>query len=63
LPSAITARVAIEAGASGGWYQFVGLQGRVLGIDQFGLSAPAEQVYQTLGLTVDHLKQQLLALI
>lgn len=53
LPEHVTSRVAIEAGASAYWYKFVGLQGKVLGIDRFGESAPAEVVYQALGLTVE----------
>ena len=46
LPKSITARVAIEAGATGMWYRFVGLQGKVIGIDTFGYSAPAIGIYQ-----------------
>jgi transketolase len=46
LPKSITARVAIEAGATSLWYRFVGLQGRVIGIDSFGYSAPAEVIYK-----------------
>lgn len=53
LPAAMALRVAIEAGVSDYWYQFVGLQGRVIGIDRFGLSAPAKAVYNTLGITVE----------
>ena len=41
LPPEVTARVAVEAGASEYWYRFVGLDGRVVGIDRFGLSALA----------------------
>jgi transketolase len=54
LPSYLTARVAVEAGATGGWYRFVGSQGKVVGIDRFGASAPAKDVYRDCGLTVDH---------
>lgn len=53
LPVALTARVATEAGASDYWYRFVGLRGRVIGIDRFGVSAPANQAYDYLGLTAD----------
>ena len=52
LPSVVTARVAIEAAASAYWYQFVGMQGAVIGLDRFGASAPGEDVFQVLGLTV-----------
>lgn len=53
LPENITARIAIEAGATDGWYRFVGMKGKVLGIDRFGASAPAKEVYRDCGLTVD----------
>ena len=52
LPRAVRKRVAIEAAATAYWYRFVGLDGAVIGIDQFGVSAPAEQAYQELGVTV-----------
>lgn len=51
LPAALTARVAVEAAAVDYWYRFVGLKGRVVGLDRFGLSAPAEQAYDYLGVT------------
>lgn len=53
LPSQVSARIAIEAGATLGWHQYVGPQGRIIGIDRYGESAPAEQIYQALGLTVE----------
>ena len=53
LPLTMTRRVAVEAGSSETWYRFVGLHGRVIGIDRFGLSAPYKQVYQELGITVE----------
>ena len=52
LPSAITARVAVEAGVTHYWRGIVGDRGRVVGIDRFGGSAPAEQLFETFGLTV-----------
>lgn len=54
LPRAVVARVAIEAAAPDFWYRFVGAQGKVLGLDRFGASAPAKDVYQDCGLTVEH---------
>ena len=53
LPSAITARVAIEAGVSEYWRGIVGDRGHAVGIDRFGGSAPAEQLFEAFGLTVD----------
>ena len=57
LPPSITRRVAVEAGVRDGWHRFVGDQGSVLGLDQFGASAPGKQVYEHMGLTVEALKE------
>lgn len=46
-------RLAVEAGETSGWRQFVGLEGGVVGVDTFGESAPAGDLYQHFGLTVD----------
>ena len=54
LPQACTKRVAIEAGVSGLWWKYVGCAGKVLGIDRFGISAPANLVMQQLGMTPEH---------
>jgi transketolase len=51
LPPACRKRVAIEAGISSAWYQFVGLDGKIVGIDRFGISAPGNQVMEKLGIT------------
>lgn len=53
LPPDVTARVAVEAGATSGWYRYVGLQGAVVGIDSFGESAPAGDVFKHFGFTAD----------
>jgi transketolase len=54
LPKRVTARIAIEAGVSAFWYQFVGCHGRVIGIDRFGASAPAKDVFKEYGFTIEH---------
>jgi transketolase len=54
LPAAVTKRVAVEAGVTGLWWKYVGFGGGVVGIDRFGLSAPAPLVYKELGVTADH---------
>jgi len=54
LPQACTRRVAIEAGVSGLWWKYVGASGKVLGIDRFGISAPANLVMQELGMSAGH---------
>jgi transketolase len=51
LPPSISARVAVEAGVTRYWRPLVGDQGRVIGIDQFGASAPADQLFEEFGLT------------
>lgn len=55
FPSAVTARVSIEAGATLGWEKFVGSKGKAIGIDQFGASAPADKIYKEFGLTVENI--------
>jgi transketolase len=55
LPSSCRRRVAIEAGVTGLWYKYVGIDGKVVGIDRFGLSAPAPEVFKELGITTDAL--------
>ncbi len=54
LPNASRKRLAIEMGASLGWYQYVGLDGDVLSIDRFGASAPAEVVMKEYGFSVEN---------
>ena len=54
LPSAVSARVAVEAGVTECWWRYVGPGGRVIGVDRFGESAPAGVLFEHYGLTVDH---------
>ncbi|NQP30814.1 transketolase [Streptococcus suis] len=54
LPNAIRRRLAIEMGATQSWYKYVGLDGKVLGIDTFGASAPAQTVIDNYGFTVEN---------
>lgn len=51
IPSSIRRRVSIEAGITDPWYRFVGLDGKAVGIDRFGLSAPGAKVLEILGMT------------
>ncbi len=53
LPASCRKRVAIEAGVSGLWYKYVGLDGKVIGIDRFGISAPGNVAMKELGITAD----------
>lgn len=54
LPSAVRARVAIEAGTTTTWYKYVGLDGKVLGLDHYGASAPADLLFKRYGFTVEN---------
>jgi transketolase len=55
LPSWCRVRVAVEAGVSAYWRKYVGLDGSVIGIDRFGASAPAEQLYVHFGFSVERI--------
>lgn len=57
LPPAVSKRLAIEATSPQFWHQFVGREGKVLGLKQFGYSAPIDQVYEACGLTVKHIRE------
>jgi transketolase len=46
-------RVAVEAGVTDGWYKYVGLEGAVIGLDRFGESAPAGELFKYFGITTD----------
>ena len=54
LPSGVSRRVAIEAGVSNGWWQYVGQSGRIVGLDRFGASAPASELFEYFGFSVDN---------
>jgi transketolase len=54
LPPSVTRRVAVEAGATASWWRYVGLQGQVIGIDHFGASAPAKELFKAYGFTPEH---------
>ncbi|MBM4054334.1 MAG: transketolase [Planctomycetes bacterium] len=55
LPSSCAKRVAIEAAAKGSWYEFVGRDGLIIGIDQFGASAPAKTLAEHFGFTTQNI--------
>ena len=54
LPAAVRNRVAVEAGIKDYWYKFVGLDGAVVGMETFGESAPASELFKLFGFTVDN---------
>jgi transketolase len=57
LPAECKARVAVEAGVGHYWYPFVGDQGRIIGVDRFGASAPAPELFELFGLTVTNVSK------
>jgi transketolase len=63
LPATVTRRIAIEAGHPIGWERYVGPEGLVIGIQQFGTSAPGPAVMEKFGFTVDNIVQKALALM
>ncbi len=63
LPRALTRRLAVEAGATQSWWRYVGNTGRVLGIDRFGASGKAADVFPHFGFTADNIAQQIRQLL
>ena len=63
LPGSVTRRLAVEAAARLSWWQFVGCQGRVLGLDRFGASGKAADLFAHFGFTVDHVKREIESLL
>lgn len=54
LPPSCTKRIAVEAGSTALWYKYVGLTGKVLGLDRYGESAPAGQLFELFGFTTEN---------
>ncbi len=54
LPSKVTKRVVVEAGVGDGWYKYVGFEGAIVSIESFGESAPANKVFEHLGMTTEN---------
>jgi transketolase len=63
LPAAVTKRVAVEAGVTEGWWRYVGCNGRIVGIDHFGESAPAGQLFKEFGFTVENVVKNVEAVL
>jgi len=63
LPPAVTARLAIEPGATISWWKWVGLGGAVLGLDRFGASAPGGRVLQELGFSAENIATRARAML
>jgi transketolase len=63
LPPDIHQRLAVEAGVSFGWYKYVTAEGVVIGLDRFGDSGPAEEIFKEFGFTVENVCKKAKALI
>ncbi|MGD0492131.1 MAG: transketolase [Steroidobacteraceae bacterium] len=57
LPPSVSRRVAVEAAARESWWRYVGLKGQIVGIDHFGASAPAKELFKHYGFTPEHVLQ------
>ena len=55
LPPNITKRIAIEAASPQSWYKYVGLHGKILGLDRYGESAPAKDLFEFFGFSEQNL--------
>jgi transketolase len=63
LPPAVSARLAVEPGATMSWWKWVGSHGDVLGLDRFGASAPGTRVLEELGFTAENIAARARALV
>lgn len=63
LPKAVRVRVAVEAGSPMGWHKYVGLDGKVIAMETFGASGPADVLFKHFGFTVDNVVQTTLSVI
>ena len=54
LPAGVTARVVVEAGVTDAWYKYAGTNGKVIGINRFGESAPASELFKYFGFTTEN---------
>lgn len=63
LPSAVSKRVAVEAGVTDGWWKYVGCNGRIVGLDRFGESAPAGVLFKEFGFTVENVVKNVEAVL
>ncbi|MBR9647925.1 transketolase [Clostridium tyrobutyricum] len=63
LPKSVKKRLAVEAATSFGWYKYIGLEGNIISIDHFGASAPAKELFNNYGFTVENVVSKALKLI
>ena len=63
LPANVKARVSIEAGATQGWHKYLGMNGKAIGLDHFGASAPINDLFTNFGITADSVVQAVKSLV
>jgi transketolase len=63
LPKAVQARLSVEAASPFGWERYVGLSGKIIGIDHYGASAPYKTIFEHFGFTVDNVYAQAKAVL
>ena len=63
LPEQVKARISIEAGCTMGWHRYVGDEGQIIGIDQFGISAPYKEIYKHFNLTAERIVSELRSML
>ena len=63
LPAAVESRLVVEAGVTGLWRAYAGLRGAVIGVDAFGASGKAPELFRKFGITADHITRGILALV
>jgi transketolase len=63
MPKAVRARLAVEAASDFGWYKYIGMDGNMISMNDFGASAPAGQLFKDFGFTVENVVEKALALV
>ena len=63
LPKSVTARVAVEAGIDFGWHKYTGFDGEIISLTSFGASAPAGQLFEHFGFTVDNVVEKAMKVV
>ena len=63
LPKEVRKRISVEAGSTFGWERYVGCEGKAIGIDHFGASAPAAKLFEEFGFTVERVVEEALELL
>ena len=63
IPSSVRARVCVEAGSTMPWYKYAGLDGAIIGVDEYGISGPAKELFNHYGFTAENVADKALELL